>query len=381
MNQIKELHENAMRLAEMAVVSKLKGDLQEANNLFQEAYEKEAQAARLMTDEPSSEPTRSILYRSAASLALDCNQYREAERLVALGLAGHPPEEIAVELRDLFDTVNFERHLDLRGITLQPDEVQMSIAGKAVSPGVAPSEPFITRVLNARNLIYRTVERMMGKSYREGGAASRVVRDYSLFISIPRAASFAVSLRISRPKQPPLPVFQEHFEYVETSQIIDEILSCLDLFNRADESKLRERIPEKAYFRNFVGVVKNIVPDGKEVNLVGFTAIRRGAEKRVELTTPRNEIKFVSVSPEAELTEVGGKLQTITGRLKFADAVRIEKPKIKLVDEAGKAHPILVPEGMMSDIVRPMWDEPVTVTGYYRRRVLYLEDIVRASIG
>ena len=117
MSQIKELHEKAMYLAEMAVVTKLQGDFERANQLFRQAYENEAKAARLMPEEPSPEPTRSILYRSAASLALDCNEYREAERLIALGLAGQPPEEIAIELRDLFDKVNFQRHLDLVDIT------------------------------------------------------------------------------------------------------------------------------------------------------------------------------------------------------------------------------------------------------------------------
>jgi len=244
MSQIKELHEKAMYLAEMAVVTRLKGDLERADQLFRQAYESEAKAARLMPDEPLPEPTRSILYRSAASLALDCNEYREAERLIALGLAGQPPEEIAIELRDLFDKANFQRHLDLRGITLEPEEVQMSIAGRAISPGLAPTEQFIMRIEDVRKLIYRTVERLMRRPYREGGAASRVVRDYGLFISVPRAASFAVSLRVSRPIQQPLPIFEEEFEYVEPTQVIDEVLTCLDLFNKSEENRLRDKIPE-----------------------------------------------------------------------------------------------------------------------------------------
>jgi len=128
MNRIRELHEKAMNLAEMAVVAKLQGDLEQVNLLFRQAFESEAQAARLVPDETSVEPTRSILYRSAASLALDCNEFREAERLITAGLAGRPPEEIAEELRDLYEKANFQRHLDLRGVSLDPEEVQMSIA-------------------------------------------------------------------------------------------------------------------------------------------------------------------------------------------------------------------------------------------------------------
>ncbi len=61
----------------------------------------ESGAADLLRQEYQLEPTRSILYRSAASLALRCENYQEAERLTRNGLAGNPPEEIASELRDL----------------------------------------------------------------------------------------------------------------------------------------------------------------------------------------------------------------------------------------------------------------------------------------
>ena len=111
---IQELHREAMDLAEMAFIAKLKGDPEGAENLLREAYKKESDSAKLLVDEYDFEPTRSILYRSAASLAIECNDVRGAERLIAFGLAGNPPEEIAEELRDLLERVNLQRHLNLQ---------------------------------------------------------------------------------------------------------------------------------------------------------------------------------------------------------------------------------------------------------------------------
>jgi len=91
----------------MAFIAKLKNDKVEANKLLLKAFENESKAARLVNDEVSSEPSRSILYRSAASLALDCNEFRESERLIVAGLAGNPPEEIAEELRDAYALLQF----------------------------------------------------------------------------------------------------------------------------------------------------------------------------------------------------------------------------------------------------------------------------------
>ena len=116
MNEINKLHDEAMNLAELAAVAKVQGDFQQADKLLRKAYENEAKAAHLTLDVSSPEPTRSVLFRSAASLAIDCNELREAEKLIAIGLAGDPPPDIAEELRDLFEKVNSQRHLELRGI-------------------------------------------------------------------------------------------------------------------------------------------------------------------------------------------------------------------------------------------------------------------------
>jgi len=373
MNEINKFHDEAMNLAELAAVAKVRGDPEQANKLLRQAYENEVKAANLLTDMSSPEPTRSVLFRSAASLAIDCNEFREAEKLISLGLAGNPPPDVTEELRDLFERVNFHRHLDLRGVVLEEDELQLSIAGRLISVGLAPIEQLITRIEDARKLIFRVVERLMERPYREAGAVRGAVREYGLFVSVPRAASMAVTLRISRPK--PLPGFEEEIEYIHSSQVIDELISCLDSFSRSEEKELRERIPQEAYYRNFVGIAKNLAPDGNEVRVVGFTALRRGQERRVSLTNPRDQIKLVPEFRRELEAKEKGEIATITGRLLLADARHSGREKIQLIDDEGQAHNVIVPEGMMSDIVRPLWEERVQVTGYYRRKSIRLEDI------
>ena len=57
------------------------------------------------------EPSRSVLLRSAASLAFECHELREAERLASQALGGEPPSEIAQELRELLRRVYREWRL------------------------------------------------------------------------------------------------------------------------------------------------------------------------------------------------------------------------------------------------------------------------------
>jgi len=98
LKRVTELHESAMGFAEQAVLEK---DPARAGSLLRSAFERERSAADLLAGALEEEPTRSILHRSAATLAAECREYTEAERLVEQGLAGSPPSEIGEELTDV----------------------------------------------------------------------------------------------------------------------------------------------------------------------------------------------------------------------------------------------------------------------------------------
>ncbi len=130
MNQIKELHNQAMDLAEAAFLAKLQGNLEQSNQLTQQAFEKETQAAALIANQIDAEPTRSVLHRSAASLAIECEDYQTAERLIVTALSGNPPQEIVAELKDLFIQINLRPYLQRRGITLDNENISNLITFK-----------------------------------------------------------------------------------------------------------------------------------------------------------------------------------------------------------------------------------------------------------
>ena len=109
MSGIKDLHHEAMRLADQAGDLRRRGEEAEADARLREALEHERRAAELAAPDLALEPTRSVLHRSAATLACQCGEYREAERLITTALSGTPPDTIAEELRDLLLQVYFEQ--------------------------------------------------------------------------------------------------------------------------------------------------------------------------------------------------------------------------------------------------------------------------------
>jgi hypothetical protein len=372
MSTLRELHNQAMDLTEAAILARMHNrHAPEILTLTRKAFEYERRAADLLADPTAPEPSRSVMHRSAATLAANCGEYREAERLIGRALAGEPPEEIAEELRDLLERVYFERHLRLRGITLLATEVQVSISGREVAPGLAPSQDMLDRLQHITRLVYRTLDRKANVPFRETVPSDKY-RDL-LFISTPRAASFAVTLHLGYGNQLPLP------GHDLTEGVLEDILDGVKLVNEGRVEDLARLIPDPAYNRNFVGLTKRIAPDGEKVSQVGFT-MRGGLEERaVQLTRVQAQIHIKTSSMST--TPHGLELRRVVGELKFADARHGPRARIKLISDASRReYTVIVPSGWMADIVKPLWQDRVVVTGIPRNDdTIELQDISRAD--
>ena len=89
------------------------------------ALKLEMEAAQMVADSLASEPTRSVLHRSVASLGIECGEYQTAEKLITRALAGTPPSDIEEELKDMFMQINLRNHLNRQGIQLTETQLQL----------------------------------------------------------------------------------------------------------------------------------------------------------------------------------------------------------------------------------------------------------------
>lgn len=372
MSEVNELHNRAMDLVEHASVQRLRGNADGESNLLWNALELERSAIRALED--PLEPTFSVLHRSAGTLALRCGDYRLAEQLAANALAQEPPHEIAEELRDLVEQVNFQRHLELRGVELGQGEVQLSLSGSGVGYGLVPSQELVSRIEDATNLIGRIVERQRELPFSERGVRESTREAFPVLVSVPRAASFAVTLKVGRPTgQLQLPI--------ELQVVVDEFMDLMELVGSADVGALKERIPEPPYLRNFLGLAKKIAPDGDRVRQVGFTAESEREQRQVSMVKTAVEIPAPPiVEPTAE-DEGPGQPVELRGTLRFADATSDDASVIKLINVEGRRRgvSIAVPTGMMNDIVRPLWDSKVLVKASRKGRSTILTSIERSD--
>ena len=226
------------------------------------------------------------------------------------------------------------------------------------------SEAFIQRVNVLETMLYRTAERLMGSVFREVGRRKKKLAEaFELYLSVPRGASFAVTLKLSQSNQPDLPGVEDS----KSSDTMKELLDNLELLNKGDIVTLEKKIPDEPYRRNFIALAEKLAPDGSDIRTVGFTSFVAGKETRkVALAIPRKMLRErIRKKPRRPIKTKEKEIQ-IHGVLLEADATQQLEGLINVVDSNGTKTTIHVPRGMMSDIVKPMFEEEVVVAAIDR---------------
>jgi hypothetical protein len=355
MSTVRELHDKAAELVQQAMMARYEGERERAEDLARRAYEYEVQAVELVPDNESSEPTRSILYLSAASLAYQCKEFQNAQRLVAKGLSGYPPPKVKQDLKDLFEQLDFEQHLQARGVVLEEKDLQISMRGMSVGSGMVLYDEFDRVMQNTILLVHRTVERKMGRAFRAGpGRPREIYRQFIPALSAAREGSFAITLRLG------IDTSQPSF-LVDAPQVIDEILMGIELVNLRNEEGVKQLIGDdvvdaKAYRQNLVSLIKNMAPDGDRITFLGFTS----KDRSVGLTRLRDDIELAPFV-ESDVVNLQVEPVELIGILDLAKS-RGRRDIVEINPEDGSPKQVSVEEGLI-DVVRSYFLQNVKVRG------------------
>ncbi len=367
MTKANDLHNQAMEDVDDAFFARKRGDEQAALRSFEQALTKETAAIDALEERERVQPMYSVLYRSAATLALDCGRLSEAKTLAYKGLALGPYTEIEEELLDVLEQTTAQRHLETKGIELAPGDVQLSLAGPSVAPDFIESSEVLSRIRDSFRLFQRIAERLAfpKRPFRETSHLPKLIASYGFYLSPARSGSYSITLRLAAARS------QLGLEGMQgPDAVLDEFMDLVQLLNDSKDEELRRRIPDEAYRRNFIALSKGIAPDGERISQVGFTTQKHGTRHSTAFRLPRHKVVLPGVSGESKHT-----LEPVEqeGYLLFADARTTDKIRLA---KGGQSSPhIVVPKGMMDDIIRPMWGSYVRVTVVRKGRNLILEEI------
>ena len=359
-----ESHNNAMGFSDDAMRAKRRGHHDDARELFEKALSSEREALKLM-EGVVDEPIYSTMYRSAATLALDCERYRLAEQLAYMALAGDPPGNLVSELKDVADQARLYTDPSRDGNELREDEINVAISGEVVKPGLAPWSDFVPRLNGVRRLLGRIWDFVDEHEHSDMSGARP--DGASIMIGTLEPGSIAVKMRIGEPGQERLP------NIGGSGEVIKKTLQTIKAVNDYKESDLTSLIPDEAYRGTFVNLVREIAPDGRRVSQVRFAGVVDGKEIQVPLR--RTKASFNVRTGTTRETQH----KTITGRLQRADGFRKRGDQITVVDTNGDDHQVELPPGKINGIVDQWWDKWVEAKCIQEGETLTLESIDKAD--
>ena len=141
LEKAKIIHDKAMKLAQEAIMARIGHDEIKAQTLYKQSFDLEREAAYIYVERFDKEPIRSILYRSAASLAIECHLYQEADLLIQQGQSSNTPLDVMDDFQELKDKMRLsnteqEQPFWISGVLRRVDADKNTI--KLASNGTEP---------------------------------------------------------------------------------------------------------------------------------------------------------------------------------------------------------------------------------------------------
>ena len=344
-----------MEFTDQSFVARLLGDQNEYLRYTRLAFEKEAAAAHLMVEEEDVEPTRSVLHRSAATLAYRCEMYAEAKKIVHRALAGNPPSDIEFELNDLLGNIK----LALSGFELSEKLLRLTLDGNDVAFGKAPATKLASRILSIEDMLRITANAPI-----------------PLYFDAVGAASFYVDLSVSRETQPALPGFDD-FE-----EIVEPLIQHLDLLNRGEIETLEKTIADPKQFGDFVKAARQLAPDGDAISSVNLQAMIAGRVKAIDFERNRNDLSDIpipDVPKEREEILATDKTRKMIGVLQRADGS--EESLCELKTDNDGTWIIEVREDIIHEVLGKYWKRRVEIEGQRMRKTRSLKRILLENLA
>lgn len=365
MASVRQYHQDSMKYLSSAKAYELSGDQEKSNDLMRRSLELETLAAKSVPESDKTEPTRSILFRSAASIALQLKEYDLSISLISNALVGNPPEEIKEELLKLFENVRYERSLAQKKTKLDKHSLLFSLSGRTVGYGFTRSSAFLERLNFLIKLLHRISERLQSVPYRASGRPSSSSSFFEPVLGAPGGGSFSITLRMETP------IGGQMSLILKPEMIFEDVVKNISLVNSNEINALKKRIPDEMYFDNFLAMSKKIAPDGKNIESVALST----NTEAVIFVRPEYNIHFQRKIVEIKDEEIP--FDKI-GILDFASNRKDDK-KVGISVGENESYDIEIVAGL-DDIVVEYWRREVRVTGTLIKNTVYNAEINLVSI-
>lgn len=265
-------HHAAMEALDEADAATRRGDEARAKAARRRAFVLEARAA---AGAPSDlEPTRSVLYRSAASIAVGLGETIEARRLAYEGLRGEPPAEIKAELFHVLDGLDDRKmapngarvvqQLRIRSASRSSRPLTVPLVAQIQSLWIAALDgltdgmsQFVPVAAGVGSFIVKFQIQRADHDFHQVTAALRELADIGAIVAQPRVRAVRSKEQLKR-----LDTVRHVVELLSALAEADAVLEVTTQLNEEDPIAFDLQVPSKQLLHAAQNVSATRIPSG-----------------------------------------------------------------------------------------------------------------------
>lgn len=352
-----------------------RADALAAQGQRRQAADAYARAARLEIDAYRAIPaervrTRGIVAVSAVSLlrkaGLLADAARNAHRFLAddsLTAGSHD------ELDVLLDDIRNEQRFNRQGRVLGQDRFEWILRGPSVGHGIATLETVLLKGEQIGHLAVRVYEYLAQLPLRTKGPADPAVREgLDVVVSQPAAGSYRFTVQFSMPSHQ-MGMFEDQTP-IDPGRLGDTFGDILSRASSLRPESLNEVVPDEGYRDAFFKLVRNLVPDGRDLTEIEVVGGPTDRPSKTLLTPPvRGEITKHLESGRTPVQKPNVEIDELRG-------LNLNEGWI-LLGRAAHERRCYVEEGvLLEDVIEGFVNRRVKVTGHWRGKRFYIDDLV-----
>lgn len=365
-----EWHAISEKVASEAHDLMVTGKREDAQALFASAAEWETKALHEVPSEKKR--TYGIIAVSASALWYKARVFEKAEFVAHNALSNWDLPQFAIlQLREILQSSWNEHAIEKSELTFVPGELLVGVSGGRVLYGGAPMSLIQRKVDEIGRMVYRVVEKMLGRPFREQGAPDEFIQQhYEPWLFHAPAGSYQFAVRVQAPLQPQL--FED--QNSDITQVTNELINIIRACAEDPDGKLVHLVPNERYRDTFIKLTRNLTPTGKTYNNLILRTPSSSNSEIVNLTAgARDSINKTLKAKRSKIISSGeGKTQFLKGVLRGLQLdkdwieIKIEGESPKRIHETGDA---------IDDLIGPMVNHKVIVETEIRNDKFVFRDI------
>jgi hypothetical protein len=183
----------------------------------------------------------------------------------------------------------------------QESQAVVRLIGQPANLHAIPADVLVRTIAGLQQLVYIVASDAEHRSFSQRfRVSSDIVRDYKLVCLVPSAGSYAMPVRLERPRQ---------LKFVETKPILEKVHALMTCVSEGNLDAVHTVLTDNTFAKRALDEIRKLLPNADDSWKIGFST--NNGHQKAEVVLAKEAVKqiddwlMVQFAPEAVITITG----------------------------------------------------------------------------